>query len=78
MINFPNYSQEALSKLIRVEFNLKKFNCDKDDFINSQLRMDKNDSPVSKRSRGFQEKRTSVTQIGGGLGLLSTRMYDKP
>ena len=35
IVSFPNYSSEVLSKLIQVNCDLKKLNCDKFDFISS-------------------------------------------
>ncbi len=60
MAKFPGYTQDVLAKIVRVEFNLKDYNCNKNDFINSQLRIERHDSPTRKKNKGGHDKKKSI------------------
>lgn len=77
LVKFPGYSQDVLAKVVRVEFNLKDYNCNKDDFINSQLRIERHDSPTRKKNKGGHEKKKSATNTANGTALQSSRAADK-
>lgn len=81
MAKFPGYTQDVLAKIVRVEFNLKDFNCNKNDFINSQLRIERHDSPTRKKNKGGHDKKKSAnfstTNMANSITLQSSRVTDK-
>ena len=85
MAKFPGYTQDVLAKIVRVEFNLKDYNCNKNDFINSQLRIERHDSPTRKKNKGGHDKKKSGTNIANSMNsssnvlsaLQSSRVADK-
>lgn len=77
MAKFPGYTQDVLAKIVRVEFNLKDYNCNKNDFINSQLRIERHDSPTRKKNKGGHDKKKSGTNMANSTALQSSRVADK-
>jgi hypothetical protein len=74
---FPGYTQDMVAKIVRVEFNLKDYNCNKNDFINSQLRIERHDSPTRKKNKGGHDKKKSGTNMANSTALQSSRVADK-